>query len=65
MTIITCTLCGRQQQHVARGLCERCYCKAKRLHALDYFPRGRRAPEGLYPERRAYWREWKRARRAA
>lgn len=65
MTIITCDLCGKQEEHAARGLCERCYSKAKRLRMLDHFQRGRRAPEGLYPERRAYWRAWKQARRAA
>lgn len=49
--IITCLLCGYKEGHAARGLCERCYCKAKRLQMLDCFPRGRRAPEGKHPKR--------------
>lgn len=61
--IITCALCGLPEAHEARGLGHRCYLKATRMHALGLFPKGRRAPPGQHPERRAYWREWKRAYR--
>lgn len=67
--IVTCLLCGLEEEHAARGLGERCYLKAKRLRMLGCFPRGRRAPEGKEPHRREYWREykrsWYRARRRA
>lgn len=61
MTIITCTLCHEQKQHVARGLCRTCYGRVRYRRLLYAFDTGRRAaPAG---KRTNYWREWKRQRR--
>jgi len=59
--IVTCLLCGYQEEHEARGLGARCYRKARLHNQLHLYPCGRRAPEGKQPQRREYWREYKRA----
>lgn len=56
--LIRCALCGHQERHAARGLGERCYERARRIGCLAAFPRR------TARDRRAYWREWKRRRRA-
>lgn len=58
--IITCLLCGLKEEHEARGLGARCYRKARLHGQLEEFPKGRRAPQGKHPERREYWRTYKR-----
>ena len=67
--IITCLLCGHEEEHEARGLGGACYQRVRRLGMLGAFaPRGRGRPR-LHHDRRAYEREYKRAtyarRRAA
>jgi hypothetical protein len=59
--IVTCLLCGLKEEHEARGLGARCYRKVRLAGQLSRFPRGRRAPAGKRPERREYYRLYKRA----
>lgn len=56
--IITCLLCGHQEEHESRGLCDGCYQKARRMGMLAKFPlrklgRPRRRPVCWEPQRKA------------
>lgn len=56
--IITCLLCGLEEEHEARGLCDGCYQRARRLGMLAGFPlrkrgRPRTRPLVLPARRRA------------
>ena len=54
--MIICSLCKREAEHDARGLCHTCYDKARRLGMLGAFEKGRRAPAAAATDRRDYWR---------
>lgn len=63
--IITCALCGLEEEHEARGLGAACYQRTRRLGMLSAFSLRKRGRPKTNVDRREYFKLYKRARRRA